>query len=151
MLSFALRRLLTAIPTLLVMMALAFAMIRVAPGGPFDNERQLPPQIEQRMLEAYHLDEPLAQQFVRYVGALLQGDFGPSFQYKDYSVNELIAAGFPVSLKIGSLAMLLALILGISCGTWAALRQNKATDYIVMATAMTGISIPSFVMLTKVI
>ncbi len=146
MLSFALRRLLTAIPTLLVMMALAFAMIRVAPGGPFDNERQLPPQIEQRMLEAYHLDEPLPQQFVRYVGALLQGDFGPSFQYKDYSVNELIAAGFPVSLKIGSLAMLLALILGISCGTWAALRQNKSTDYIVMATAMTGISIPSFVM-----
>jgi len=146
MLSFALRRLLTAIPTLLVMMALAFAMIRVAPGGPFDNERQLPPQIEQRMLEAYQLDEPLAQQFVHYVGALLQGDFGPSFQYKDYSVNELIAAGFPVSLKIGSLAMLLALILGISCGTWAALRQNKSTDYIVMATAMTGISIPSFVM-----
>jgi len=146
MLSFALRRLLTAIPTLLVLMALAFALIRVAPGGPFDVERQLPAEIEARMNAAYHLDEPLYQQFARYLGNLVQGDFGPSFQYKDFSVNELIAAGFPVSLKLGSLAMLLALVLGVSCGTWAALRQNKPTDYVVMATAMTGISIPSFVL-----
>ena len=146
MLSFTLRRFFVAIPTLLVLTALAFALIRVAPGGPFDTERQLPPQIEARINAAYHLDEPLPQQFLRYLGNLLQGDFGPSFQYKDYTVNELIAAGFPVSLKIGSLAMLLALIVGISCGTWAALKQNKPTDYAVMASAMTGISIPNFVL-----
>jgi oligopeptide transport system permease protein len=146
MLSFAFRRLLSAIPTLLVLIALAFALIRVAPGGPFDAERQLPPQIEARMNAAYHLDEPLPLQFVRYLGNLLQGDFGPSFQYKEYTVNELIAAGFPVSLKLGGLAMLLAIVFGVGCGTWAALRQNQRTDYLVMAAAMTGISIPNFVL-----
>ena len=145
MLSFAFRRLLSAIPTLLVLLALAFALIRVAPGGPFDAEKELPPEIEARLNEAYHLDEPLYQQFGRYLGGLLQGDFGPSFQYKDYTVTELIGAGFPVSLKLGGLAMLLALLAGISIGTWAALRQNSRTDHTVMALAMTGMSIPVFV------
>lgn len=146
MLVFAFKRLLTAIPTLLVLLALAFALIRVAPGGPFDAEKELPPEIEARLNEAYHLDEPLYQQFGRYLGGLLQGDFGPSFQYKDYTVTELISAGFPVSLKLGGLAMLLALLAGLSIGTWAALRQNSRTDHAVMALAMTGISIPVFVM-----
>jgi oligopeptide transport system permease protein len=146
MLSFAFKRLLTAIPTLLVLLATAFALIRVAPGGPFDAEKELPPEIEARLNAAYHLDEPLYQQFGRYLGSLLQGDFGPSFQYKDYTVTELISAGFPVSLKLGGLAMLLALLVGVSIGTWAALRQNSRTDHAVMALAMTGISIPVFVM-----
>jgi oligopeptide transport system permease protein len=146
MLSFAFRRLLTAIPTLLVLLALAFVLIRVAPGGPFDSEKQLPPEIEARLAEAYHLDEPLYQQFGRYLWGLMQGDFGPSFQYKDYTVTELIGAGFPVSLKLGGLAMLLALLVGVSIGTLAALRQNSRTDNVVMAAAMTGISIPNFVM-----
>jgi oligopeptide transport system permease protein len=146
MLSFALRRLLSAIPTLFVLLALTFALIRVAPGGPFDAEKQLPPEIETRLRAAYHLDEPLYQQFARYLGGLLQGDFGPSFQYKDYTVTELIAAGFPVSLKLGGLAILCAVLIGVSLGTWAALRQNKSTDHVVMAVAMTGISIPNFVL-----
>ena len=146
MLTFAFKRLLTAIPTLLVLLALAFALIRVAPGGPFDTEKELPPEIEARLNAAYHLDEPLYQQFGRYLGGLLQGDFGPSFQYKDYTVTELISAGFPVSLKLGGLAILLALLVGVSIGTWAALRQNSRTDHVVMALAMTGISIPVFVM-----
>jgi len=146
MLSFALRRLLSAIPTLFVLLALTFALIRVAPGGPFDAEKQLPPEIETRLRAAYHLDEPLYQQFARYLGGLLQGDFGPSFQYKDYTVTELIAAGFPVSLKLGGLAILIAVLIGVSFGTWAALRQNKSTDHVVMAVAMTGISIPNFVL-----
>ena len=145
MLSFAFRRLLSAIPTLLVLLALAFALIRVAPGGPFDAEKELPPEIEARLNEAYHLDEPLYQQFGRYLGGLLQGDFGPSFQYKDYTVTELIGAGFPVSLKLGGLAMLLALLAGISIGTWAALRQYSRIDHTIMALAMTGMSIPVFV------
>jgi len=146
MLSFAFRRLLSAIPTLLVLLALSFALIRVAPGGPFDTEKTIPPEIQERLNQTYHLDEPLYQQFGRYLGNLLQGDFGPSFQYKDYTVTELIAAGFPVSLKLGGLAMLLALLVGISIGTLAALKQNSRTDHVVMGAAMTGISIPNFVL-----
>jgi oligopeptide transport system permease protein len=146
LLTYALKRFIGAWPTLLVMIAIAFFMIRVAPGGPFDAERKLPPEIEARMLEAYHLDEPLYQQFGRYLAGLLKGDFGPSFQYKEYSVSELVMAGFPVSLRLGGLAMVLALIVGVSAGTIAALRQNTRTDYTVMAVSMTGISIPNFVM-----
>lgn len=146
MLKYALKRFVGAWPTLLIMIAIAFFMIRVAPGGPFDSERKLPPEIEARMLAAYHLDEPLYQQFGRYLGGLLKGDFGPSFQYKEYSVSELVMAGFPVSLRLGGLAMLLALLVGVSAGTIAALRQNTRTDYAVMAVSMTGISIPNFVM-----
>ncbi len=146
MLSFAFRRFLSGIPTLLVLLALSFALIRVAPGGPFDTEKQVPPEIQERLNAAYHLDEPLWMQFGRYLGNLMRGDFGPSFQYKDYTVTELIGAGFPVSLQLGGLAMLLALLAGISIGTTAALKQNSRTDHVVMGMAMTGISIPNFVL-----
>jgi len=146
MLSFALRRLLSAIPTLLVLLALSFALIRVAPGGPFDAERQIPAEIQERLNATYHLDEPLWMQFSRYLGNLLQGDFGPSFQYKDYTVTELIAAGFPVSLQLGGLAILLALAAGVSMGTMAAMNQNSRIDHVAMGVAMTGISIPNFVL-----
>lgn len=135
----------SAIPTLLVLITLAFFMIRVAPGGPFDQERSLPPEIEANLNAAYHLDEPLWQQYFRYMGNILQGDFGPSFQYKDFTVNELISQGLSVSLTIGGLAILLAVIAGSLLGTIAALRQNQSTDYAVMTVAMTGISIPNFV------
>ncbi len=146
MLRYSVRRLLGAIPTLLILIALAFFMIRVAPGGPFDAERALLPEIEANLRAAYHLDEPLYRQFGRYLGGLLQGDFGPSFQYRDYNVTELIMAGFPVSLRLGGLAMLLALFVGVTAGSIAALRQNTGTDYSVMSASMTGISIPNFVM-----
>jgi oligopeptide transport system permease protein len=146
MLKFAVRRFLGAIPTLLILIGLAFCLIRLAPGGPFDAEKQLPPEIEANLRQAYHLDEPLHQQFFRYLGNLAQGDFGPSFQYRDFSVTELIRAGFPVSLRLGSLAMALALVFGVIAGTVAALRQNTVADYSVMTAAMTGISIPGFVM-----
>jgi oligopeptide transport system permease protein len=141
-----LQRLLGAIPTLFILIALAFFMIRVAPGGPFDSERQLPVEVEANLMRAYHLDEPLHQQFARYLGNLLRGDFGPSFQYKDYSVTELIMTGFPVSLRLGGSAMVLALLVGVGAGTFAALRQNRFADHSVMAVSMTGISIPNFVM-----
>lgn len=146
MLRYSLSRFLGAIPTLFILIAIAFFMIRAAPGGPFDAEKALPPEIEANLRAAYHLDEPLYQQFGRYVLNLARGDFGPSFQYKDYTVTELIAAGFPVSLKLGGSAMLLALLVGVSAGTLAALRQNSRTDHAVMAVSMTGISIPNFVM-----
>ena len=146
MLRFAIRRLMGAIPTLLILIALAFCLIRLAPGGPFDSEKQLPPDIEANLRQAYHLDEPLYQQFARYIANLARGDFGPSFQYRDFSVTELIQSGFPVSLRLGGFAMLLALFIGVLAGTVAALRQNSWTDHAVMAVSMTGISIPNFVM-----
>ena len=146
MASFLLRRLLTSIPTLLIIITIAFFMMRIAPGGPFDQERQLTPQVEKNMLAAYDLDQPLVVQYWRYLTGVLQGDFGPSFKYRDFTVAELLMIGFPPSLKVGGLAILLAIIVGISLGAIAAIRQNTAVDHAVMATAMTGIAIPNFVM-----
>ena len=146
MLKFIFKRLLGAIPTLFVIISISFFMIRMAPGGPFDQERQLPPEVIENLNKAYHLDKPLHEQFVMYLKGILQGDFGPSFQYKDYSVTELIAQGFPVSLKIGGIAIILASLIGIFLGSLAALRQNTRTDYMIMSFSMTGITIPSFVM-----
>ncbi len=145
MLRFALLRLLWAIPTLLLVIVLAFLMVHAAPGGPFDAERALPPEIEANIARAYHLDEPLPQQFVRYLGGVLRGDFGPSYRYRDYSVSELIGRAIPVSMKLGVLAMALAVLAGVSFGTLAALRQNSVLDRLTMGLAMTGISIPVFV------
>ena len=145
MLRYTLRRVLGAIPTLLILIALAFFMIRLAPGGPFDTERALLPEIEANLRATYHLDEPLPMQFLRYLGGLARGDFGPSFQYRDYTVTELIMTGFPVSLRIGVSAMVVAVFFGVAAGSVAALRQNSRTDYSIMAVSMTGISIPNFV------
>ena len=138
-------RLLGLIPTLLVLITIAFFLIRMAPGGPFDGEKILPPEIRANLDAKYHLDEPLVQQYFRYLGQIITLDFGPSFQYKDWTVNELIARGFPVSLTVGGLAMLLAFVVGTLIGITAALRQNSAVDYSVMGVAMLGISIPNFV------
>jgi oligopeptide transport system permease protein len=146
LLRYSLRRFLGAIPTLFILIAVAFFMIRLAPGGPFDSEKALLPEIEANLRAAYHLDEPLHMQFVRYIASLARGDFGPSFQYRDYSVTELIMTGFPVSLRLGVSAMIVALLFGTAAGSLAALRQNTRTDYTVMSASMTGISIPNFVM-----
>jgi oligopeptide transport system permease protein len=145
MLRLFLRRLLEAIPTLLILVAVTFFMMRMAPGGPFDSEKRLPAEVEANLRAAYHLDEPLWMQFGRYLGNLARGDFGPSFQYRDRTVTELIASGFPVSLQLGGLAILLAVLVGVTLGSLAALRQNRAADYGTMAVAMTGISVPNFV------
>jgi oligopeptide transport system permease protein len=141
----ALQRLLGVLPTLLLLITVVFFLIRVAPGGPFDSEKTLPPEIQANLNAKYHLDEPLVQQYFRYLGQIIVLDFGPSFQYKDWTVNELIAEGFPVSLTVGGLAMLLAFVLGTSIGIIAAIRQNTAVDYGTMGFAMLGISIPNFV------
>ena len=145
MAQYTLRRLLGAIPTLLLVIVLAFLLVHAAPGGPFDAERVLPPEIEANIKAFYHLDEPLPQQFARYLSNLVRGDLGPSYRYRDYTVSELIAGALPVSILLGSLAMLLAVIVGIGAGTVAALRQNSVVDRVVMAFAMVGISIPVFV------
>jgi len=138
-------RLLGLIPTLLVLITIAFFLIRMAPGGPFDGEKILPPEIRANLDAKYHLDEPLVQQYFRYLGQIITLDFGPSFQYKDWTVNELIAQGFPVSMTVGGLAMVLSFFVGTMIGVTAALRQNTATDYSIMGIAMLGISIPNFV------
>ena len=144
--AYATRRILTSIPTLLVIVTLAFFMMRIAPGGPFDQERALPAEIEKNVLAAYNLDQPLLLQYGHYLLGVLQGDFGPSFKYRDFTVAELLMTGFPASLKVGGLAVLLAITVGIGLGTVAALRQNSGVDHAVMVTAMTGITIPNFVM-----
>ena len=113
MLGYATRRILQAIPTLLLIVAAAFFMMRAAPGGPFDDERALPPEIEANLQAAYGLDQPVAVQFARYLGGLLRGDLGPSFRMKDFSVAELIGRGLPVTLGIGAAALLLGIGLGV--------------------------------------
>lgn len=145
MLRYFIRRVAGAIPTLFVILAISFFMIRVAPGGPFDTERALSADIEANMLKAYHLDEPLWQQFLRYLGGLAHGDFGPSFKYKDFSVTELIAQGFPTSLQLGGLAIVSALVIGLTLGIVAALRQNSLVDYGATGFSMLGIAVPNFV------
>jgi oligopeptide transport system permease protein len=145
MLRYALMRVVSAIPTLLLVVLVAFMMVRAAPGGPFDTDRVLSPEIAANIERAYHLDEPLPQQFGRYLSGVLRGDFGPSFRYSDYSVAELIRSALPVSLQLGIAAMLLALSVGLSAGVAAALYRNTMTDRIVSAIAMTGVSIPVIV------
>ena len=145
MISFIIRRLLIAIPVLLIVITVAFFMMRVAPGGPFTSDRALPPEVEANILAAYDLDKPLHEQYIKYVKNVVRGDFGPSYKWKNFTVNELIAIGAPISVRLGLTALFFALVIGVFLGTIAALRQNSATDYSVMAIAMTGITIPPFV------
>lgn len=140
-----LMRLLGLLPTLLVLISVAFFLMRVAPGGPFDAERVLPPDIEANLEAKYHLDESLMRQYFRYLGQVAVLDFGPSVQYRDWSVNELMRRAIPVSLTIGVAAMLLSFFLGTALGILAALKQNTRVDYLFMGVGMLGISIPNFV------
>jgi len=142
---FTVLRILQAIPTLLLVIAIAFLMVHAAPGGPFDSERVLPAQIEKNIESAYHLDEPLPQQFLRYLSGVVRGDLGPSFRYRDHTVSELIGSAFPQSMRLGALAILLALVIGIAAGLVAALNKNTLIDRFVTAAAMIGISLPIFV------
>lgn len=142
---FALFRLLAAVPTLLLVVVIAFLMVHAAPGGPFDDERALPADVEANIARAYHLDEPLPMQFARYVSGLLHGDLGPSFRYREYTVSELIGETFPLSFRLGALAMLVALLVGISGGIAAALAPGGRRDRLVSTLAMSGISLPVFV------
>ncbi|MGB7452937.1 MAG: oligopeptide ABC transporter permease OppB [Lysobacterales bacterium] len=141
----ALWRLLGLIPTLFMLITVAFFLMRVAPGGPFDSEMLLPADIKANLSAKYDLDEPLLQQYFRYLSQIAVLDFGPSIQYKDWTVNELIGQGMPVSLTIGLAAMVLAFFMGTLLGISAALRQNTRVDYSLMGVAMLGISIPNFV------
>ncbi|MFT8210087.1 MAG: oligopeptide ABC transporter permease OppB [Symbiopectobacterium sp.] len=140
MLKFILRRCLEAIPTLFILITISFFMMRLAPVSPFTGERNLPPEVMANIEAKYHLNDPVLKQYGNYLLQLVQEDFGPSFKYKDYSVNDLVASAFPVSAKLGAAAFLFAVILGVE-----ALHQNSRWDYTIMGFAMTGVVIPSFV------
>src|ERR1700730_3035140 len=147
MLRYFLTRLAGAAPTLFIIVTIAFFLIRAAPGGPFDQEQTLPPEILANLQSAYGLDQPILTQYGHYLGALLRGDFGPSFKYKDFTVTELIGQGFPITLQLGLMATALDLFVGVPLGTFAALHHNSAGDYATMSLAVVGIAIPSFVVL----
>jgi oligopeptide transport system permease protein len=142
---YVLRRLLTAIPTLFVIVTLAFFLIRVAPGGPFNQERGLSPEIKANLEAQFGLNDPLWLQYGNYLKNLLHGNFGPSYNLPDFTVGELFAKGLPISIQLGASALILALILGTLLGTVAALNQNKWGDYSVIALATAGSTIPTFV------
>ena len=145
MLLYVLRRLLTAIPTMFVIVTLAFFLIRVAPGGPFNQERGLSPEIKANLEAQFGLNDPLWLQYVNYLKNLLHGNFGPSYNLPDFTVGELFANGLPISVQLGSMALALALLVGGGLGIAAALNQNRLGDYAVIATATAGSTIPTFV------
>ncbi|MCW5725257.1 MAG: ABC transporter permease subunit [Maricaulaceae bacterium] len=146
MIGYIARRVLVAVPTILVIITVAFFMMRAAPGGPFDLERPMPAEIRERVMTAYGLNRPVHEQYLSYIGDLARGDLGPSLRFRDKTVADIIAEGFPVSATVGGLSILLALMLGTLLGSIAALRQNRPSDYGVMGLAMVGITIPPFVM-----
>jgi oligopeptide transport system permease protein len=145
MISYILRRLVSAIPTLFVIVTLSFFLIRVAPGGPFDLEQPLEPTVLANLRAIYRLDDPLWLQYANYLLSLLKGDFGPSFFFRDLTINELFAKGLPVSMFLGLSALTLAVVVGMTLGVIAAFRQNQPADYTVVGLATAGITIPTFV------
>lgn len=143
---FILKRVVQAIPVMLVVITLTFFMIRAAPGGPFDAERAVPPEVLENLNARYNLDAPILVQYGSYLFNVLRGDFGPSFKFPSRSVNEMIASGFPATFELSAYAMLFALTIGLLAGVVASLRTNTLQDYIPMSTAMIGICLPSFVL-----
>ncbi len=145
MTKFIIRRFIGLIPTLFVIITMSFFIIRVAPGGPFDKEKRLPPEILKNIEKKYHLDEPLIKQYGRYLLDMVRGDLGPSFSYPDHDVNFFIFNSLPKSLLLGCMALGLSVILGIGAGMISALRQNSWADYTSMSIAVFGITVPNFV------
>jgi oligopeptide transport system permease protein len=145
MLRFIGRRLLVAIPTLFLVVTLAFFMMRAAPGSPFDMDRKLSPAIEKNIRARYGMNKPLPQQYLDYVGGVLKGDLGPSLKYRDKTVLQILKENYPVSLRLGLSAIVIAFVAGVGLGVLAALRQNRSLDYGVMAVAILGVCVPTFV------
>ncbi|EGA68250.1 oligopeptide transporter permease [Vibrio sinaloensis DSM 21326] len=146
MLKFIAKRIFEAIPTMLVLITVSFFLMRFAPGNPFSSEKPLPPEVMANIEAKYGLDKPVFEQYTTYLFNVVQGDFGPSFKYLDYSVNELISVALPVSAKVGFIAFIFTVIMGVTVGTIAALKHNTWVDYTIMSTAMIGVVMPSFVL-----
>jgi oligopeptide transport system permease protein len=147
MLRYFLRRLSGAVPTLFIIVTLSFFLVRAAPGGPFEAEQTLPPEIVANLERAYGLDQPVWVQYLRYLKGVLHGDFGPSFRYKDFTVTELIRQGLPVTFELGTMAFGIALVVGIPLGVLAALHRHSIIDHAAVSVAALGIAVPSFVLL----
>ncbi len=145
MLSYALRRIAGLIPTLLVIITVSFCVVRLTPGGPFDQEQALPPAVRANLERLYGLDQPLTVQYLHYLRGLLRGDFGPSLRQRDFTVSELIAQGLPLSATLGLAAILLAVLTGIPAGIAAALWRNRGADYCITTLAALGVALPTFV------
>jgi oligopeptide transport system permease protein len=147
MLRYIFGRLVVAIPTLLILIIISFLLMQTAPGGPFSSERPLPPQVLANIEAKYGLDQTLLAQLWNYVtGVVFHFDFGPSYQYKDRTVNDLISQGFPVTLTYGSISFLVAVVIGVGLGVLAAIRHNTWVDYIAVGATFTAQSLPNFVM-----
>ena len=146
MIRILLQRLLELIPTALLIVAASFALVRLAPGSPFSSEKEIPPEVRQKLEAKYGFDKPLPEQFIRYLGNLLRGDLGLSTKYPQRTVNEIIANGFPVTLSLAAIALLWSLLVGITAGIIGAIRQNTVWDHVAMTAALVGISVPSFVL-----
>ena len=145
MIRFIIRRLISLIPTLFLIVTFSFFIMKVAPGGPFSAERNPTPEVLANINKVYHLDEPIPKQYVRYLGNMLRGDLGPSFRYKDYTVNDLIGNTMPNSLILGITALCSALVFGLLVGLVSAVKRNSIADYASMSIAVIGISVPLFV------
>jgi oligopeptide transport system permease protein len=145
MISFVLRRLASAVPTLFIVVTISFFLMRFAPGGPFNLERPLPPSTMENLMRTYHLDQPLWRQYLIYLSNAVTGDFGPSYIYHDNNVAQLIGKGLPYSMELGFYALLLAVIGGVIAGTIAALRQNSFLDFAIMSISTIGVTVPNFV------
>lgn len=146
MFGFILKRVAQAIPVILIVITATFFMVRAAPGGPFDEERAVPPEVTKQLNARYNLDAPVWQQYSDYLLNLLRGDFGPSFKFPSRSVDEMIAAGFPITFELSMYAIIFALLIGVVAGVIASLRANTLQDYVPMSAAMVGICLPSFVL-----
>ncbi|ATH09894.1 ABC transporter permease [Borreliella burgdorferi] len=145
MLKFTLKKILGIIPTLLVIIFLCFFVMRMAPGSPFDSEKPIDPQVKARLMEKYHLDKPFYIQAFYYISNALKGDLGPSLKKKDLTVSQYIKLGFPKSLTLGVISLIISLSIGIPIGILAAIYKNTYVDYIITSIAILGISIPLFV------
>jgi len=146
MFRFTVRRLLQVIPVLFVIITATFFMVRFVPGGPFTAEKAIPPEILKNLQAHYGLDQPLWRQYLSYLGSIARGNLGPSFKYANRSVNEIIAQKLPVSLELGSLSLLVALLVGLPLGVLAAVRRNSWLDYLASSIGMLGICVPTFVL-----
>ena len=146
MLKFILLRIIQAIPVVLAVITVTFFLVRAAPGGPFDSEKAVLPEVKKALEAQYKLDVPLTDQYLEYLANLADGDLGPSFKYPGRSVNEILASGLPVTAELGVYALCFALIIGVLAGVLAALRPNTRQDYVPMTLAMIGICMPSFLL-----
>lgn len=147
MVQYIIKRLLSSIMVILVIITASFFVMRIAPGGPFDTERKLPPEIEANLKAKYNMDKPLMEQYLLQMESIvLRADFGPSMKYPDRTVNEILAEGLPTSMMLGAQALLIALVVGLVAGLFAGFKQNQWQDYLTMTAAMVGVSVPSLVL-----